>query len=103
MMDLWMQMEYWRFVLPSVVLAAVYMLSLAAAVWVTYATTRRRVLRDVHLHLDEHTREQVTEWRARVESLEAENERLRRRNGSLTAMCRGAVSILTGVESGGDE
>ena len=98
-MDLWMQMEYWRFVLPSVVLAAVYMLSLASAVWVTYATTRRRILRDVHLHLDEHTRGQVTEWRSRVEALEEENERLRRRNGSLTAMCRGAVGVLTGVEA----
>ena len=93
------QLEYWQYVYPAVLLTTVFIVLLCVAIYTTHRLTRSRLLRNIHRHLDEHTREQVTEWRARVESLEAENERLRRRNGSLTAMCRGAVSILTGVES----
>ena len=95
-MDLWMQAEYFRFVAPSLFLMIVFLILLAAAVLITYKLTRKNILRNIHLHLDENTREQITVWRTRIEHLETENDRLIRKSNALLAMNRSAVNALSG-------
>ena len=90
--------DYLMYVAPAIGLVALFSVLIIAAVPVTAAVTRKRILRN-RLYLDEHTRKEIAELKSDNERLRRELERVDRRNGKLTAMMREAMCSLTGIEA----
>lgn len=99
MTDAGLYSDYFMYVAPAIGLTIFFVLLTLAAVLITARVERRRMKRDIYLHLDEKTREQVRTWRSEVRMLKAENARLRKRCSELAAMVRGAQSVLSGLEA----
>lgn len=92
--DLYTQIQYFRFAAPMTVLAVIFMLCLLVAVLGTLFLTRGFVLRNLHKHYDETTRMHVAELTQENRWLVAENRRLVGQLNSVVPKLRGVQALV---------
>lgn len=98
-MDNGIYSDYFMYVAPAVGLTIVFLVLTLVVGFMAERSGQRKVRREIHKHLDENTKEQIRTWQSEVQSLKAENVRLRKRCQELSSMVRGALGVLSGLDS----